>query len=98
MIRSILRALRLFNIAIAPLDVPAAHTATEPQRPEYPCGIPDCYVMQNVVRMDGRYIVVECPEHQCVTSWDTVKRPAGEQRIIRVQDNWRQHGTSGRPK
>lgn len=67
-------------------------------RPEYPCGVPDCLEPQHVVRMDGKYIVVECPVHLCVTSWETEKRTAREQKIIRVQDGWRQHGTSGKPK
>lgn len=69
-----------------------------PERPDYPCGLPDCFEMQQVVRLDGKYIVVECPVHECITSWEVAKRAPREQKIIRVQDGWRQHGTSEKRK
>lgn len=70
----------------------------EPSRPDYPCGVSDCLEPQVVIRADGKYLTVECPVHLCVTSWEIAKRELREQKVIRVQDNWRQHGTKGPPK
>lgn len=69
------------------LDPPAP-----PARPEFPCGVRDCYTDQLVVRQDERETVVECPDHLCVTSWETKKREERTQQIIRPSDTWRQHG------
>lgn len=61
------------------------------------CGVPDC-PDGYVVGEDGKYTVVECETHNARTTHDTVEREAREQKVIRVQDNWRQHGTQGRTK
>lgn len=69
-----------------------------PRRPRYPCGIKSCLAEQLVLRQDEDETVVECPEHLCVTTWETKERAVREQRIIRAQDAWRQHGVAGPPK
>lgn len=61
-------------------------------RPEFPCGVRDCIEEQVVVRQDERETVVDCPVHDCRTSWETKKREAKELQVIRVQDGWRKHG------
>jgi hypothetical protein len=67
-------------------------------RSEHPCGVPDCYEPQNIVFQDDRYTWVECDAHNARTLWDTKPIERAEQQIIRVQDGWRQHGTTHRPK
>jgi len=69
-----------------------------PVRPEFPCGVRDCYEPQIEVARDDRDITVSCPVHNCNTMWPLVKPEAKEQHIIRVQDGWHQHGTKGRQK
>jgi hypothetical protein len=61
------------------------------------CGVPDCEVAQEIVEQDTKWTVVECSEHGCRTRWETEEREEKEQTVIRVQDNWRQHGTSPPP-
>ena len=59
----------------------------------FQCGVPDCN--SGVVSIRGdRYTVVDCEEHNALTHWFTKEPTRGEQKIIRVQDSWRQHGTS----
>ena len=61
------------------------------------CGVPDCE--DGVIVDEGPPVtVVECDTHNARTTHDTVKKKAREQRIIRVQDAWRQHGTKGPPR
>lgn len=60
------------------------------------CGVVDC--LDGVVTgSDDRYTYVECETHGTRTHWDTVEIVRGEQQVIRVQDTWRQHGTSPPP-
>jgi len=59
----------------------------------YRCGVRGCPAIQLIVEQDERITKVECPEHDCVTTWDTTPVEQREQQIIRVQDNWRQHAT-----
>jgi hypothetical protein len=69
----------------------------EPAPNRFVCGVPECsdgYVLM----ADTRYTIVACDTHEANTSHDTVEREVKEQRIIRVQDGWRQHGTRHTPK
>jgi hypothetical protein len=61
------------------------------------CGVPGC-LDGRVTEADALITTVECDTHNARTTHDTVERVAMEQQIIRVQDTWRQHGTSARPK
>ena len=69
-----------------------------PVRPEHPCGVRDCFEAQTIIRQDERETVVECPVHQCVTSWETKAREKREQVIINPRDGWHQYGSKGTPK
>lgn len=69
-----------------------------PVRPEFPCGVPDCFELPLTVEADDRITVVECVVHDARTHWPTTKPEVKEQTIIRVQDGWRQHGSSQPPK
>lgn len=63
--------------------------------PRFVCGVPNCedgYVTGEL----GKYTVVECETHGSRTTHDTVAQEPREQQVIRVQDNWRQHGQHGR--
>lgn len=60
------------------------------------CGVKDC-LDGYVSGEDGRYTVVECETHNARTTHDTVEIVRGEQQVIRVQDQWRQHGTQPPP-
>lgn len=68
----------------------------EPEPNRFVCGVPGC-LDGRVVSDDGRYTTVECDTHEARTHHLTVKSKVGEQQIIRVQDGWRQHGTSKPP-
>lgn len=68
--------------------------APAPVRPLHPCGVGDCYEVQTLVSQDERETVVDCPTHDARTTWPTTPPEPREQRIIRVQDAWRQHGTA----
>lgn len=61
------------------------------------CGVPDCEDGQ-IVDAGPPLTVVECDTHNARTTWDTDPAPKREQQIIRVQDQWRQHGTRERPR
>lgn len=68
-----------------------------PLAPVFRCGVPEC--ADGVVAGEsGSYTLVVCDTHNAQTHWDTVPRAVEEQQIIRVQDGWRQHGTSAPPK
>ena len=61
------------------------------------CGVPDC--RDGVVAStEGKWTLVHCEPHGAVTRHESVLRPPGEQKVIRVQDQWRQHGVSRPPK
>lgn len=69
-------------------------TFEKPSR--FVCGVPECpdgYVAGE----DGKLTVVECETHNARTTHDTVEIVRGEQQVIRVQDQWRQHGTRPPP-
>lgn len=59
------------------------------------CGVPLCNDGR-VVSDDGRECVIECDTHDARTTWDSVHKAPREQQIIRVQDNWHQHGSAPR--
>lgn len=63
-----------------------------PER-EFRCGVVDCRDGR-VVLQDEQTTVVDCETHNAVTSHDTAEREGRPQQVIRVQDNWRQHGTA----
>lgn len=57
------------------------------------CGVPEC-PDGIVVEQDIRYTKVDCNTHNAFTSHATTAPVEGEQKVIRVQDSWRQHGTN----
>ena len=71
--------------------------AIPPVRAAHPCGVRDCFEPQVIVSQNDHETVVECPVHECRTNWETTAREDRPQTIIRVQDNWHQHGTKGQP-
>lgn len=60
------------------------------------CGVPSCEDGRPTIV--GTSTVVECDTHNARTTWDTEFREPKEQQVIRVQDQWRQHGTSKPPR
>lgn len=60
------------------------------------CGVPGC-LDGIVVGNDGRYTTVECDTHEARTHHTTAEPVYAEQQVIRVQDSWRQHGTTPPP-
>ena len=84
---------RRSSIVVEPVVEPG------PVRSQHPCGVPDCFVTPQVVEQSEKYTLVECAVHEARTLWDTIPIERGEQRVIRVQDQWRQHGTrNDRPR
>lgn len=76
---------------------PIAIAEPEPPAPSHiRCGVPDCADGREVSN-DGVTAVVECDTHEARTTHDAVLKPKGEQQVIRVQDQWRQHGTQPPP-
>lgn len=77
---------------------PVAPIVVEPQPLTHlVCGVPDCgdgYIE----RQDDAETVIACDTHNARTTHNTHPREEREQRIVRVQDNWRQHGTAGRDR
>lgn len=69
-----------------------------PVRGDHPCGVPDCFEATTVVEQDDRLTLVECSVHEARTLWDTTPIERREQEVIRVQDQWRQHGSRNSPR
>lgn len=76
------------DLVVEPPVDPTAHLV---------CGVPDCDAGY-IVDPGPPVTVVECDVHNARTTHDTVLKEPKEQQIIRVQDKWRQHGTSERPR
>lgn len=70
--------------------------AQVPQERIFPCGVPGCEDGR-IASQDESETVVECDTHDARTTHDTKEREERPQQVIRVQDQWRQHGTT-RPR
>ena len=85
------------SLGMIPASDPTTGVITQVREP-FPCGVRTCFAKQIVLSHDEESTVVECPEHGCVTTWESIERKLGVQNIIRPQDGWHQHGISGPPK
>lgn len=95
---SILRA--IVKALTVPTPAWAKPIEEEPEpdpRAHLVCGVPTC---ENgyIVFEDEKITVVECDYHYARTTHDTTLREKNTQQVIRVQDQWRQHGVTRPPR
>lgn len=76
---------------------PIVEEAEVDARAHIRCGVPDCEDGR-VTFDDGRTAIVDCDPHNAFTTHDVVPPEKKPQQIIRVQDQWRQHGVTRPPR